>query len=121
MELLGINFNLMDKIQTFNQRNPVMILRDIGGRLKRARLAKGWTRDELAERAGVGLSTLKLLETKGQASFLRLVRVAVALGLDGELRDLFGRQEAMESIDALKLAARKRAPRRPRKRVNHGA
>lgn len=75
-------------------------------------MAKGWTQDELAERAGVALSTLKLLEAKGQGSFQRLVKVAVALGVDGELRDLFSRNTSMESIDAVKLSERKRAPRR---------
>lgn len=102
----------MDKIEALAQRNPAQISRAVGERLKRLRLAKGWTRDELADRAGVALSTLKLLETKGQGSFQRLIRVAVALGADGELRDLFARGDAMESIEAVKRGGRQRAPRR---------
>lgn len=78
-------------------------------------MAKGWTQEELAQRSGVAVSTLKLLEAKGQGSIQRLVRVAVALGVDGELRDLFSRSASMESIEAVKLAERRRAPRRKRK------
>lgn len=94
------------------QRNPVVLTREIGQRLMRLRLAKGWTREELAERSGIAISTLKLLELKGQGSFQRLVRVAVTLGADGELRGLFAESGEMESIAAVKLAQRQRAPRR---------
>ena len=110
----------MDKIESFNQRNPAAITRQIGQRLRRFRLAKGWTQQELAERSGVAISTLKLLESKGQGSFQRLVRVAVALDIDGELRDLFAKPTAMESIAAVKRAERQRAPRRTGKEVPGG-
>lgn len=90
----------------------MVLAREVGQRLKALRLAKGWTQEELADRSGVALSTLKLLESKGSGSFQRLVRVAVALGVDGELRGLFARPAAMESIEAVKRSGRQRAPRR---------
>ena len=102
----------MDKIRSLSQRNPVAIAREVGQQLKRLRLAKGWTQEELSERSGVAVSTLKLLEAKGHGSFQRLIRVAVALGADGELRGLFGQSGAMPSIEAVKLSVRQRAPRR---------
>jgi len=111
----------VDKISAFQQRNPVAIALGIGQRLRGFRLARGWTQEELAERSGVALSTLKLFEAKGQGSFQRLVRIAVALGVDGELRDLFARPVAMESIEAVKRSGRQRAPRRNRKGEGHGA
>lgn len=111
----------MDKIQTLSQRNPVVLAQQIGQRLMRLRLAKGWTREELAERSGIAVSTLKLLESKGQGSFQRLVRVAVTLGADGELRGLFAESGEMESIEAVKLAQRQRAPRRQPQGGNDGA
>jgi transcriptional regulator with XRE-family HTH domain len=86
----------------------------VGLRLKRHRLAKGWTREELAERSGVAISTLKLLETKGSGSFQRLIRVAVALGLDGEFRNLFASGGTVDSTDSVKLVERQRALRRRR-------
>lgn len=102
----------MDKIKALNQRNPVALTRQVGQRLKRLRLSKGWTQEELSERSGVAVSTLKLLETRGQGSFQRLVGVAVTLGADGELRDLFAGSGRMESIEAVKSSERQRAPRR---------
>jgi len=111
----------MDKISAFNQRNPVALARNIGRRLRAFRLAKGWTQDELAERSGVAVSTLKLLEAKGRGSFQRLIRIAVALGVDGEIRDLFASATATESIEAVKRAERQRAPRRTRKGAGDGA
>jgi transcriptional regulator with XRE-family HTH domain len=110
----------MDKIPTLSFRNPVDLIRAIGERLRVARLARGWTQEELAERSGIALSTLKLLEAKGQGSIQRLARVAVALNLDEELRDLFSRPSAMESIDAVKRRDRERAPRR-KVSIGHGA
>ena len=101
----------MDKIKALSQRNPVALAGEVGPNLRRLRLAKGWAQEELAERAGVAVSTLKLLEAKGQGSFQRLIRVAVALGVDGELRGLFA-NISFESIEAIKLSERQRAPRR---------
>lgn len=109
---LGLNRDFVDKIKALNQRNPVAIARDVGQQLKRLRLGKGWTQEELSERSGVAVSTLKLLEAKGQGSFQRLIRVAVALGVDGELRGLFSQSGLMPSIEAVKLSTRQRAPRR---------
>ena len=113
--------SIMDKIEALRQRNPVVLAREIGHRLMRLRLAKGWTREELAERSGIAVSTLKLLESGGQGSFQRLVRVAVTLGVDGELRELFAASGEMESIEAVKLAQRQRAPRRRKQGGEDGA
>lgn len=101
----------MDKIKALNQRNPVVLAREVGQRLKRLRLAKGWTQEELAEKSGVALSTLKLLEAKGNGSFQRLIHIAIALGVDGELRGLFS-DVPFDSINSIKLSERQRAPRR---------
>ena len=113
-------FRSVDKITAFKQRNPVILAREIGQRLRGFRLAKGWTQEELAERSAVALSTLKLFESKGQGSFQRLVRMAVALGVDGQLRELFARPLVMESIEAVKRSERQRAPRRKRKGAGDG-
>jgi len=100
----------MDKIPPFKQRNPVQLVREIGGRIRKQRLARGWTQAELAERSGVSLSTLKLLEREGKGSLQRLAKIAVGLNLDSELRGLFAETTHYESIEAVEQSSRQRAP-----------
>ncbi|MEM1084113.1 MAG: helix-turn-helix transcriptional regulator [Verrucomicrobiota bacterium] len=96
----------MDKIPPFQQRNPVHLIRQIGQRIRTHRLARGWTQAELAERSGISLSTLKLLEREGKGSLQRLAKVAVILNLDGELRELFAEPPAYSSHEAVERASR---------------
>jgi transcriptional regulator with XRE-family HTH domain len=100
----------MDKIPIFKQRNPINLIREIGGRIRAHRLARGWTQAELGERAGVSLSTLKLMEREGKGSLQRLAKIAVVLNLDGELRGLFAEPSHYDSMESVEMAGRKRAP-----------
>ena len=102
----------MDKIPTFKKRNPTHLIRGIGERIRAHRLARGLTQAELAERAGLSLSTLKLLEREGKGSLQRLAKIAVILNLDGELRTLFTEPTHYESMEAMQRTARKRASKR---------
>lgn len=102
----------MDKIEALKMRNPDALIHKIGQRLRRQRLAKGWTQYELAERAGVSVSTLKLMEREGKGSIQRLAKVAVVLGIDGDLRSLFSGQRSFDSIAAVERTKRQRAPHR---------
>jgi len=101
----------MDKITTFKKRNPIHLIREIGGRIRKHRLARGWTQAELAERSGVSLSTLKLLEREGKGSLQRLAKIAVTLNLDGELRGLFSEPTHYDSMESVERAGRRRAPK----------
>ena len=98
----------MDKIPTFSLRNPNHLIREIGGRIRTHRLARGWTQAELAKRSGVGLSTLKLLEREGKGSLQRLAKIAVILDLDAELRQLFTNTLPIDSINDLQTSRRQR-------------
>ena len=57
----------------------------IRGIRKRRRL----TQQDLSERSGVSLGTLKRFETTGQLSLLSLTKLAIALGCENEIRSLF--------------------------------
>lgn len=46
----------MDKIPPLWFLNLVDLIRAIGEQLRTARLARGWTQEELAERSGIALS-----------------------------------------------------------------
>lgn len=87
-------------------------MREIGGRIRTHRLARGWTQAKLAERSGVSLSTLKLLEREGKGSLQRLAKIAVILNLDGELKTLFSGPPAYQSHDAVERATRPKTPSR---------
>ncbi len=107
----------MDKIEALSMRNPDVLVHAIGRRLRRQRLAKGWTQQEVAERAGVSVSTLKLMEHEGKGSLQRLAKVAVVLGIDGDLRSLFQNQRSFESLDAVERTKRRRAPHRKKSKL----
>jgi transcriptional regulator with XRE-family HTH domain len=86
---------------------------ELGARLKAQRLTKGLTQIELAERAGVGVNTLKLLEGKGKCTFENFVRIAMGLGLADELQDLFLlKPKSIAQMEQVARATRVRAPRR---------
>lgn len=98
----------MAKIPSFQQRNPIHLIRQVGQRIRIHRKARGWTQAELADRSGISLSTLKLLEREGRGSLQRLAKVAVILNLDGELRELFASPPAYASLDDVGRATRRR-------------
>jgi transcriptional regulator with XRE-family HTH domain len=97
----------VDKISTFQLRNPNHLIRQIGQRIREHRKARGWSQAELAERAGLSLSTLKLLEREGKGSLQRLAKVAVILDLDEGLRQLFSGTPSYASLDEVQATHRR--------------
>lgn len=94
---------------------------ELGQRLKRQRLAQALTQQDLAERAGVALGTVKNLEAKGTTSLESLIRIIMALGLLDELAPLFELQatHTIARMERAQLAKRKRAPRRSNVAAKH--
>ena len=99
---------------TFILSSPAEIQRALGARLREQRLAQALTQRELAQMAGLSLGALRKLETDGQCSLETLVRVTQALGLLGELDDLFvlKRQSIAQMEQAELVRRRQRAPRK---------
>lgn len=97
----------MDNISPYQLRNPTRLIRQIGQRIRDHRKARGWSQAELAERSGVSLSTLKLLEREGKGSLQRLAKVAVILDLDEGLRQLFSDTPAYASLDEVEATHRR--------------
>ena len=85
---------------------------ELGHRLQLQRLAMGLTQAELAERAGISASTIKLIEAQGRCTLENFIRTAMALGLADQLQTLFLLQ--IRSIEQMERAekSRQRAPRR---------
>lgn len=61
----------------------------LASRVRRLRLDRNWSRDTLADRAGVTVASLRRFETTGNASLELLLKVAHALDRLGELDGLF--------------------------------
>lgn len=80
----------------------------IAERLKERRLALGWSRATLAERAAVSAETLRAFERSGQISLPRLARLAVALGAEGELERLFSAPPRVQTLDELAAQSKRR-------------
>lgn len=94
---------------------PREIAAEIGARLRTQRLAQSLRREDLAAQAGVSPGAVKNLETTGRSTVETLVRVCVALGLQGEFNTLFVVNTAPTFDDlerAERVQQRKRAPRR---------
>ena len=70
-------------------RTPSEIDKDIAGRLKNIRKRRGITQKQLAGRCNVSYGSLKKFEQTGEISLISLTRIAMELGLAGELASLF--------------------------------
>ena len=81
---------------------------------KALRLLKGWTRNTLAQRAGVTAASLKRFETTGKASLELVLKVAHALARLDEFSKLFLPPTAQSSEELERHAAE---PARKRGRV----
>jgi len=90
------------------------ILQALGTRLREHRLVQNLSQSRLAEMAGLSLGALRNLETDGRCSLETLVAVVQALGLAGELEDLFvpGRQSIAQMERAEDAGKRQRASKR---------
>lgn len=88
---------------------------ELGRRLQSQRLALGISQAELAERAGMSPSTVKLIEAHGRSTLENFIRAVMALGLADQLQALFVLQ--VRSIEQMERAekVRQRAPRRSRR------
>ena len=75
--------------ETFVWETPEEIDRAMAQRLRKIRKRKGFSQQKLSERSNVSLGSVKRFESTGQISLLSLTKLAVALGCENELRELF--------------------------------
>lgn len=87
------------------------VLAELGRRLEARRLAANVTQSDLAQRAGVGLRTLKRLEAGEGATAANLMRVLRTLGLLAALEEMLPADPPAPSAPA---PARRRASSRAR-------
>lgn len=113
---LFLNTNIMGKAKSILLPKQQRTLDGVGEQIKLARLRRDLSAEQVAERAGIGRSTLVKLE-KGDPGVAigSLLKVLFVLGLDGDLAkvaqdDLLGRR-----LQDLQLTAKERASKTPKK------
>ncbi|HEX7022097.1 MAG TPA: helix-turn-helix transcriptional regulator [Trueperaceae bacterium] len=84
-------------------------------RVKTLRLERGWTQDELAERAGVTLASYRRFERTGRIALERLLWIALALGSLKDFDILFQRPPAKTLDELEQREDRKKGRRRDAK------
>lgn len=98
---------------TLSLVGPAEMAKLLADRAKALRLLKGWTRNTLAERAGVTAASLKRFETTGLASLELVLKVGHALSRLEEFNGLL-KPPAAQSIEELERRAAKPMPKRGR-------
>jgi len=96
---------------------PDEVIKLLCGRLRTERLAQNLTQAELAQRAGVGVNTVSNMEAGRNISLDVVVRVAMVLGRDGELKALF--KPKLETLNDLRRYEESATRQRIRKGKHH--
>ncbi|BBP95937.1 hypothetical protein BSFA1_10660 [Burkholderia sp. SFA1] len=103
---LDVNTNVVDDSGTFQYMSNI----GIGKRLIEAREKRGWSQEELADKAGVSQGTIGHLESGRNKSSTKLSQIAAALGVTVEWLTGSGKESgkspAVHSIGAPGLADR---------------
>ncbi len=94
-----------------NLISPLDIRVSIADRFKRIRLDQNVSQEQLAERSGVSLGSLRRFESKGEISLKSLVRLAISLNRAKDFDLLF---QIEEEIDLFKPESK------PRQRASRG-
>jgi len=74
---------------TLTQKTPKELNTGIAVRLVRIRKRRKISQKVLAEKSGVSLGSLKRFEQSGEISLHSLAKIAIALGVEDELEQLF--------------------------------
>jgi transcriptional regulator with XRE-family HTH domain len=96
-------------------QTPRDMARMLTRRIKALRLDRGWTQQEIAERAGVSLATYRRFERTGSISLERLLKLAVILDARAGFDQLFVRSPA-RSLAELEERAERQTRKRGKRR-----
>lgn len=87
----------------FNEITPGDINKKIAERIRAIRKRRKISQKELGEKSGVSLGSVKRFEQSGEISLLSLTKIAIALEIDDEMKNLFA-DVPFQSIEEIKNA-----------------
>ncbi len=76
-------------MEQFIWETPEEMDQKLAQRVRNVRKRRSITQEKLASMSGVSYGSIKRFETTGQISLLSLTKIAIALDLADELRDIF--------------------------------
>lgn len=85
----------------FNETTPGDINKKIAERIRAIRKRRKISQKELGEKSGVSLGSVKRFEQSGEISLLSLTKIAIALEIDDEMKNLFT-DVPFQSIEKIK-------------------
>ena len=95
---------------SLEMKSPVDVMKEISQRAKALRLAQNITQQELADKVGIAVGTVKRFEKTGEIQLNHLLRIALVLGRLDEFSNLFAADDVPASLYGLKeKTERKRA------------
>lgn len=75
-----------------NQKTPNEIAQNLAEKIKQQRKKLKISQENLAQKSGVSLGSIKRFETKCEISLQSLIKIAIALDLDSDFENLFTRK-----------------------------
>lgn len=87
----------------FNETTSGDINKKIAERIRAIRKRRKLSQKELGEKSGVSLGSVKRFEQSGEISLLSLTKIAIALEIDYEMKNLFT-DVPFQSIEEIKNA-----------------
>ena len=75
--------------QFLNQKTPNEIAKNLANKIKVHRKKLKISQEFLAQKSGVSLGSIKRFETKYEISLQSFIKIAIALGIDNNLENLF--------------------------------
>lgn len=76
-------------MEQFRWETPEELDQKLAQRVRKIRKRRSITQEKLASISGVSYGSIKRFETTGQISLLSLTKIAIALDLADELRNIF--------------------------------
>ena len=97
---------------TISLKTPKEIRQDLATRAKERRLSLNISQQDLAERSGVSLGSIKRFESSGLVSLSSLLEIALVLGSLNDFEGLFAAKHEPVSLFTPEPQKRKRSSRK---------